>query len=314
MTVAANGSFSGKTRVWFVGVQTHGSSAFEAFPEWMKALGLVGELEGVDIPIGASPGAYRSLIAGLRANKDVRGMVVTAHKGRLFDVTASLLDELDDEAALCREISVVHRRDDRLIGSAIEPRSVGSTLAEMFGPLHWTETNGEILIFGAGGTAAALTAYLYAGGGSPSPPRRVYLVDIREERAVELQGRLADWSASVQAKVIAPTDASATLERLPEGSLIVNATGLGKDMSGAPVPLPVHWPHRCVFWDLNYRGELSMLADARAAAATCELRVYDGWRLFLHGWSAALGCILERTLDQYELAALERAAGLAAGR
>ena len=95
---------------------------------------------------------------------------------------------------------------------------------------------------------------------------------------------------------------------LPPGSLIVNATGLGKDMPGSPVPLPARWPQKAVFWDLNYRGDLPMLADARQAAERRSLRVYDGWTLFIEGWAEALGLIFGRRSTAEDRAILERAA------
>jgi shikimate dehydrogenase len=88
----------------------------------------------------------------------------------------------------------------------------------------------------------------------------------------------------------------------------LNATGLGKDGAGSPLPCPAPWPRGALVWDLNYRGALRFLEDARRVAGELGLRVHDGWRLFLYGWSEALGCILGRRLSEVEFTALEHAA------
>ena len=46
-------------------------------------------------------------------------------------------------------------------------------------------------------------------------------------------------------------------------SLIVNATGLGKDRPGSPASRQVRFPASSVVWDLNYRGDLRFLDLAR---------------------------------------------------
>jgi shikimate dehydrogenase len=72
---------------------------------------------------------------------------------------------------------------------------------------------------------------------------------------------------------------------LPPGSLVVNATGMGKDRPGSPLTDHATFPERAVVWELNYRGELDFLHQARRQADARQLRVHDGWRYFLHGWA-----------------------------
>ena len=292
-------------RCWFVGVRTQGSSAVAAFPDWLRALGLDGGLETIDLPLDSPAEAYRSLVRRLRDSPEVRGMVVTAHKARLFEEAAAELDELDGMASLCREISVVRRDGDRLAGSAIEPQSVAGALAEIVPPSHWAETGGRLLVLGAGATTTALLVHLYALGDTDAPSA-VGLVDVRAERAEALRDALERWRPGLDVLTPTPEEAIAVLRGLPPGSLVVNATGLGKDRPGSPLPSPAPWPRGALVWDLNYRGELEFLEDARRAADELGLRVHDGWGLFVHGWSEALGCLLGRRLTEAELTALGR--------
>jgi len=77
----------------------------------------------------------------------------------------------------------------------------------------------------------------------------------------------------------------ALLDALPEGSLIVNATGLGKDRPGSPLGPDALFPHNGLVWELNYRGNLLFLDAAEAQARDRHLSTFDGWDYFLHGWT-----------------------------
>ena len=73
--------------------------------------------------------------------------------------------------------------------------------------------------------------------------------------------------------------------RLKDGSLVVNATGLGKDAPGSPVTDAVQFPTNGIAWDFNYRGDLLFLHQAEESRQLGGLRhVEDGWNLFIHGW------------------------------
>jgi shikimate dehydrogenase len=295
--------------IWFVGVRTQGSAALSAFPGWMGVLREDIRLQGVDLPLDTDAQGYRDLLRRLRSRSDVVGVVITGHKARLFESAGSELDSLDRFARLCREVSVVRRDGGQLVGCAVEPRSVKATLARMLEPGHWGATGGELLIFGAGGTAAALLACLYDPLTAPRDvPGVVHLIDIDAARAKALQESVLTWRTGVSVRVPHPSLATETLIALPASSLIVNATGLGKDQPGSPVPLPAPWPNRAIVWELNYRGQLPMLTDARAATRRRSLEVYDGWTLFIQGWSEALGTILRHNLNAAQQGAFERIA------
>jgi shikimate 5-dehydrogenase len=79
---------------------------------------------------------------------------------------------------------------------------------------------------------------------------------------------------------------------LPRGSLVINATGMGKDLPGSPITGDATFPLDGAAWELNYRGELAFLRQARAQQATRRLRVEDGWLYFLHGWAQVLAEVL----------------------
>ena len=91
--------------------------------------------------------------------------------------------------------------------------------------------------------------------------------------------------------VTAPTagDNDAVLTRLSPHSLVVNATGLGKDAPGSPLTSQAVFPGQAVAWDLNYRGDLVFLDQARSAGCRTE----DGWVYFLHGWTQVIAEVFD---------------------
>jgi shikimate 5-dehydrogenase len=85
-----------------------------------------------------------------------------------------------------------------------------------------------------------------------------------------------------------PADNDAIVASLKPGSLVINATGLGKDAPGSPLTDAVAFPKRAIVWDLNYRGDLIFLDQARARKEAQGLRIEDGWIYFIHGWTQVI--------------------------
>jgi shikimate 5-dehydrogenase len=90
--------------------------------------------------------------------------------------------------------------------------------------------------------------------------------------------------------VLAPqtADNDALVAALPAGSLVVNATGLGKDAPGSPLSGAADYPRDGLVWELNYRGDLIFLDDALRQQTSRNLTVEDGWTYFLHGWTQVI--------------------------
>jgi shikimate dehydrogenase len=104
------------------------------------------------------------------------------------------------------------------------------------------------------------------------------------------------------------------LAELPPRSLVVNATGMGKDLPGSPIDPDAVLPEEAVAWELNYRGELGFLRQAEAQAAERGLRVEDGWTYFIHGWTSVMEEVFERPIAPDELELLAREAEFARPR
>ena len=85
-----------------------------------------------------------------------------------------------------------------------------------------------------------------------------------------------------------PEATDAILAGLKPGSLVVNATGLGKDAPGSPLSDAASWPPQGIAWDFNYRGNLVFLDQARAQQNAKQLQIEDGWIYFIHGWTRVI--------------------------
>ena len=271
--------------MYFIGVTTAKSSIRSTFPGWASALGL-GEvrLEGIDLPLHAPPAVYRQVIDWLADDPLSRGALVTTHKIDLYQACRDLFDEVDPAATLMGETSCLSKRDGRFRCHAKDPVSSGLALDAFIPPGYWADTGAECLLLGAGGSAIAISWYLTRPERGPDRPSRIVVTNRSAGRLDTIRRMHAELGTDVPIEcVTAPTadDNDALVARLAPHSLVVNATGLGKDAPGSPLTGRAAFPAQAVAWDLNYRGDLVFLDQAEAAGCRLE----DGWVYFLHGWS-----------------------------
>jgi shikimate dehydrogenase len=288
-------------RMLFIGASTTGSSIFELFPSWAAILGIEASLEGYDIPLGAGPDAFRAAVAYIAEDSRRLGALVTTHKVDVYEHAGDLFDELDGNARLCREVSCISKREGALVGHAKDPITAGRTLAEFLPPDHWA-SGAHVLCLGTGGAGTAIAVHLLGGGDGPE---RLLASDTDPRRLDTLRSALDHFGVlpRVQLEHVRSTDDSdVLLGSLPPGSLVVNATGLGKDAPGSPISDEATLPEHGVVWELNYRGDLRFLRQARLQQEVRRLEIHDGWRYFLHGWSEVIAEVfqLELTPERFE--------------
>lgn len=286
------------------------------FPAWRDALGLSPDVElvGRDLPIHAPPEQYRATATWLKHEPDVVGALVTTHKIDLYHAAQDLFDEVDEVAQLLGEVSCIARRDGRLLGWAKDPVSAGRALEQILEPEYFSRTGGEVLCFGAGGAGTAITLYLLNQRGAEDRPRHMTVTDPDPERLARLEALHRRLDSGVQVEYLHGGDpllGDELVARLPEHSIVVNATGMGKDRPGSPVSDKVRFPRGGVAWELNYRGELPFLYSAWEQRAERDLRVEDGWAYFIFGWTAVMEEVFARPITAGELTELAHAAAFA---
>ena len=98
------------------------------------------------------------------------------------------------------------------------------------------------------------------------------------------------------------------MSQLPDGSIVINATGMGKDHPGSPLTDEGLFPKNGISWEFNYRGELDFLHQALRQAESRNLVVEDGWVYFLHGWSQVIAEVLHIDLSPELFKELDRTA------
>jgi shikimate 5-dehydrogenase len=95
---------------------------------------------------------------------------------------------------------------------------------------------------------------------------------------------------------------------MPPYSIVINATGMGKDTPGSPITDQGLFPMNGIAWEFNYRGELDFLHQALAQEASRKLKVEDGWLYFVHGWTQVVAQVLHVELTNEVFLRLEAAA------
>jgi shikimate 5-dehydrogenase len=278
------------------------------FPAWANELGLSDvRLVGEDLPIHAAPQRYRDLVQRLKSNEHARGALVTTHKIDLFEACRDLFDEVDASADLCGETSCLSKRAGQLAASATDLVSAGRALDEFVPPDYFQRTGAEVLCLGAGGSAIAISLHLFRRAEAARGPARITVVNRSAGRLESMRAIHTRLESGVIVDYVTNADAAVNdqiISDLPPGSLVINATGMGKDTPGSPVTDAAQLPESGVVWELNYRGDLRFLQQARDQAAGRGLQVHDGWRYFIHGWAAVMEEVFHLDIGDDQLARL----------
>lgn len=295
MTVRA----ADRPTMYFIGVSTSRSLIMRVFPIWAGLLEFGDcRLVGIDLPPHAPPERYREVVGFIASDPLSLGALVTTHKLDLFAACRDQFDIIEDFAALMRETSSISKADGRLVCAARDPISSRLAMAAFLPPGYWSSTSADVFVMGAGGASIAITFALRTNG-AEGRPRRIVVSDMNRRRLQALARVHASLDGDTQlelVEVLRPGDNDRVVATLPAGSLVVNATGLGKDAPGSPLGAGARFPERGIAWELNYRGDLRFLAQAHEQAAERGLRVEDGWLYFVHGWTRVIADVFAREI------------------
>ena len=281
-----------KPTIYFIGVTTGKSSIMKVFPAWARYLGL-GDcaIKGLDFALHDEPRNYREAVSFIKSDPLARGALVTTHKLDLLKACRDQFDQLDDYAALTGEISCISKRDGRLAGHAKDLITAGLALEAFLPERHWEKTGAEAFVLGAGGAAIAITWHLMQRKHGPNRPSKIIVANRtqgRLEEMKELHQRIGCDLPVEYRLAPAPQQSDEILKSLRPASLVINATGLGKDAPGSPLTGGALFPQNGLAWDFNYRGDLLFLKQARAQQAQRNLFIEDGWVYFIHGWTRVI--------------------------
>ncbi len=281
---------------YFIGVTTGKSSINEIFPLWMEALGRPEIIiEGVDHVLHDQYSAYRQTVAQVKFDTLSIGGLITSHKIDILEAAGDMFDVLHPSAQITGEVSCVSKRDGSLIAHAKDPLTAGMSLDQVLGIRYCARMGGEVLIFGAGGSGKAICLHLIQKEYPGDRPKRIVVVNRSQPRLDQLQAMVEGLSTDIDFEYIHnedPKHNDKIMAELSDGSVVINATGLGKDRPGSPITDKGLFPRNGIAWEINYRGELDFWHQAMAQASSRSLTVEDGWLYFLHGWTQHIAEVL----------------------
>ena len=292
---------------YFIGVTTGQSSIMRVFPKWAEALGLDAVMKGIDLPLHAPAEMYREVTEFLKNDPLSLGALVTTHKLDLFHACRDMFDYVDPFAQQLEEVSSLSKKDGKFCAHAKDPISSGLALEAFVPQNYWKDHGGEALILGAGGSSLAMTMYFTQEKFEGNIPSRITIANRSQPRLDSAREVLYNRAGQTELRFLlspTPADNDALVAALPPHSLVINATGLGKDAPGSPTTDAVQYPEDCLVWEINYRGNLLFKEQAEKQAAEKRLHVEDGWTYFIHGWTQVIEEVFHIKLDAADLARL----------
>jgi shikimate dehydrogenase len=245
-------------RLWLLGSRVSGSSSPAMQNAALRALGIDGVYEALQV----DEAGFDAAIAGLRGGEARGANVTIPYKRR----AAQACDELEADAALLRAVNTLVAEDGRLVGANTDAAGLEAALRRQG---LWPDGGGGVgVVLGAGGAAAAVTLVLVRAGLD-----RVVLAARRPDAAVVAA---ADLRRSLHtATAIDGVDLAAAPPLLEQAAFVVNATPVGvRDLPVDPLRLPAS----AVVVDLRYRPRPVDLVTAAQAAG---LRATDGVEMLL---------------------------------
>lgn len=278
--------------IYFIGVTTSHSSIMKVFPKWADALGLENAvIKGIDFAPHSPAEDYREAVEFIKNDPLSLGALVTTHKIDLYNSCKDLFDYLDPFALKLSEVSSISKKDGKLCGHAKDPISSGLALEHFVPENFWTQHDGEVLLIGAGGSTLAMSVYFAQEKFQDNVPKKIIIANRSQKRLDTAKQILDGINPKITFEYVlnpTPADNDKTLASLKPYSLIVNATGLGKDGPGSPLSDQCSFPQDSLVWEINYRGDLVFKDQAERQALEKNLHIEDGWVYFIHGWTQVI--------------------------
>lgn len=280
--------------MYFIGVTTGKSSIMKVFPDWAEALGLKDTvMKGIDIAIHSEPEVYRQVVDFIKNDPLSCGALVTTHKIDIFNAAKDMFEYHDPYAQMFGEMSSISKLDGKLCAHAKDPITCGMAMEEFIPANYWKEhPEAGVFIMGAGGSAISMCSYFMRKEFEGNYPSRIVVANRSKPRLDEIQRineSLTPGGIKLEYYLTPePGQNDEVLATMPEGSLIINATGLGKDRPGSPLTDAAQFPKNAMVWEINYRGDLRFMYQALEQKEEKNLNVQDGWMYFIYGWTQVI--------------------------
>ena len=290
-----------KPTIYFIGVTTGKSSIMKVFPEWAKAMGIDAVIKGIDIGIHEDAEVYRKVVDFIKNDPLSYGALVTTQKLDLCNACRDMFEYLDPYAEMFNELSSISKLDGQLRGHAKDPISSGLALEDFVPENWWSEKGGDFYAIGAGGSAISMGSYLMRPEFKGNYPKRIIISNRSKPRLDEIEKiftKLNPGGIEFQYHLCPEFEQNdEVLKTIRPNSVIVNATGLGKDRPGSPLTDACEFPEGSLVWEINYRGDLKFMHQALAQKDAKHLHVEDGWRYFIYGWTQVISEVFHTPIE-----------------
>ena len=183
------------------------------------------------------PEHYRQAVAFIKQDPLSLGALVTTHK---IDLLRACRDQFDALGSTRRtdgrdqqHLERCRTTDRPRQGPHHQRAGLGGFSADK----HWERTDADALVLGAGGSAIAITWYLLQKKHGSNRPRRIVVTNRSPPRLEEIRRFHDAIGADIPREyhhTPSPEMTDAIMADLPPCSLVINATGLGKDAPGSP--------------------------------------------------------------------------------
>jgi len=223
---------------------------------WIKAHGIDGSYEAIDV----EPGALPALFARLRSGEFAGGNVTIPLKEPVF----ALCDSVDPLATTIGAVNTLVARGSKVHGFNTDFMGFLGNLDQR--APGWSTGLEEAIVLGAGGASRAILVALRERG-----VKKVNLLNRTADKATALARTFGD------SVVAAPWDTFGALA--PRAGLVVNTTSVGMHGSQFSDLALTKLPKSALVTDLVYVPlETPLLAEARALG----LKTVDGLGMLLH--------------------------------
>jgi shikimate 5-dehydrogenase len=218
----------------------------------------------------------------------------------LYAAAQDMFDYFDPYAQVTHELSSISKLDGRLEGYAKDPISAGSSMDAIVGEAYFARTGGHVLLFGAGGSSVATVLHLINKKDKRDRPERIVVVNRSQPRLDHMKEMVKQLDTDIEIEYVLndnPGRNDEIMAKLPAGSIVINATGMGKDTPGSPITDQGLFPKKGIAWEFNYRGELDFMHQALRQVESRRLHVEDGWLYFLYGWTQVVAEVLHTPIE-----------------
>ncbi len=230
-------------------------------------------LDMVYLPLPVGPDMLEAAIEGIRAMNFLGANVTIPHK----IAVVTLLDRLDQSAALSGAVNTIVNRDGALEGHNTDGTGFIRALEAVSSP-NYPETS--VLLIGAGGAARSVALALADKG-----IRSLTILNRSLEHARDLGEILGRACPRLPVKILSFEDETNGLPK--DNMMVINATSLGMEGNLKPLPVAVDTlTEDHVVCDLVYKesGETPFLAAAAEKGAT----TLGGQGMLLHQGAEAI--------------------------